>query len=232
MDAVIFDVDGTLADTERDGHRVAFNQAFEQLGLDYRWDIEPYGRLLDITGGQNRLHAYLEGEGMDEDQRGELVPRLHSRKNEVFQDLVATGRIEPRPGVIQLLDELERARVRLAVATTGSRAWVEPLLEKLFGLDRFSPVVTGDEAPVRKPDPSAYHQALEGLGLPARSVVVVEDSASGLEAARAAGLACVVVTNDYTTSHDVAGAALVVDTFEGLDVATLRQALASSKRMR
>ncbi len=228
VEAVILDVDGTLADTERDGHRVAFNLAFEQLGLDHRWDVEAYGRLLEITGGQHRLHAYLEGEGMGEAERAELVPRLHARKNELFQELVAAGRIRPRPGVPELLDALERAGVRLAVATTGSRAWVEPLLAQLFGAGRFSPVITGDEAPVRKPDPSAYHQALEGLDLPPRSVVAVEDSANGLVAARAAGLACVVVTNGYTAGHDLTGAALVVDTFEDLDVATLGQVLASA----
>ncbi len=224
MDAVIFDVDGTLGDTERDGHRVAFNLAFEELGLAYRWDVETYGKLLEITGGRRRLHAYLEGQGMAQAERDDVVPRLHTRKTERFQELVADGRIEPRPGATALLDELEGAGVRLAVATTGSRAWVEPLLERLFGPGRFSPVVTGDEAPVRKPDPSAYLQALEGLGLTASSVLAVEDSNNGLVAARAAGLACVVVANDYTADHDFHGAALVVDTFEDLDLAALERA--------
>ncbi len=224
MDAVIFDVDGTLGDTERDGHRVAFNLAFGELGLAYRWDVETYGKLLEITGGRRRLHAYLEGQGMAQAERDDVVPRLHTRKTERFQELVADGRIEPRPGATALLDELEGAGVRLAVATTGSRAWVEPLLERLFGPGRFSPVVTGDEAPVRKPDPSAYLQALEGLGLTASSVLAVEDSNNGLVAARAAGLACVVVANDYTADHDFHGAALVVDTFEDLDLATLERA--------
>ena len=228
MDAVIFDVDGTLGDTERDGHRVAFNLAFEELGLAYRWDVETYGKLLEITGGRRRLHAYLEGQGMAQVERDDVVPRLHTRKTERFQELVADGRIEPRPGATALLDGLEGAGVRLAVATTGSRAWVEPLLERLFGPGRFSPVVTGDEAPVRKPDPSAYLQALEGLGLTASSVLAVEDSNNGLVAARAAGLACVVVANDYTAEHDFHGAALVVDTFEDLDLAALERASMST----
>lgn len=228
MDAVIFDVDGTLGDTERDGHRVAFNLAFEELGLAYRWDVETYGKLLEITGGRRRLHAYLEGQGMAQAERDDVVPRLHTRKTERFQELVADGRIEPRPGATALLDELEGAGVRLAVATTGSRAWVEPLLERLFGPGRFSPVVTGDEAPVRKPDPSAYLQALEGLDLTASSVLAVEDSNNGLVAARAAGLACVVVANDYTADHDFHGAALVVDTFEDLDLAALERASMST----
>lgn len=227
MDAVIFDVDGTLADTERDGHLVAFNLAFQELGLPHRWEVEEYGRLLDITGGRQRLQAYLETQGMAQAERDEIVPRLHARKNERFQELVADGHVAARPGVARVLDELEAAGIRLAVATTGSRVWVEPLLERLFGLSRFSPVITGDEAPVRKPDPSAYRQALDGLDLSASSVLAVEDSANGLVAARAAGLACVVVTNDFTADQDFDGAALVVDTFEDLDLATLRRALAS-----
>lgn len=223
MQAVIFDVDGTLVDSERDGHRVAFNLAFEEFGLPHRWDVEPYGRLLDVTGGQRRLHTYLEGQNMGGDERDDLVPRLHARKTELFQELVANGCIDARPGAGELLDDLEEAGTRLAVATTGSRAWVEPLLERLFGLDRFSPVITGDEAPVRKPDPSAYLAALQGLGLPAPAVLAVEDSANGLVAARAADLRCVVVVNNYTRDHDLAGANLVVDSFEQLDVDTLRQ---------
>jgi HAD superfamily hydrolase (TIGR01509 family) len=228
MQAVIFDVDGTLVDSEKDGHRVASNLAFEEFGLPYRWDVGPYGNLLETTGGQQRLHRYLEGEGMGQSERDELVPRLHARKTELFRELVAAGRVAPRPGVEALLDDIERAGVRLAVATTGSRAWVEPLLQRLFGLDRFFPVITGDEAPVRKPDPSAYLQALDGLGLAPSDVVVVEDSANGLVAARAAGLACVVVVNDYTADHPLDGAALVVDTFEGLDLATLEHALSTA----
>ncbi|MBA2438585.1 MAG: HAD-IA family hydrolase [Acidimicrobiia bacterium] len=222
--AVIFDVDGTLVDSERDGHRVAFNLSFEEHGLPYQWDVEPYGQLLETTGGQQRIDRYLEGEGMAEDERHELVPRLHARKNELFRELVAGGRVTPRPGVERLLDELDEAGIGLAVATTGSRAWVEPLLERLFGGARFSPVITGDDVEVRKPDPSAYLLALDGLGLAAGHVLAVEDSANGLVAARAAELACVVVLNDYTADHDVDGATLVVDTFEQLDVAALRSA--------
>ena len=220
---MIFDVDGTLVDSERDGHRVAFNLAFEEHGLPYRWDVEPYGQLLETTGGQQRLHRYLEGEGMSQEERDELVPRLHARKNELFQQLVADGRVGPRPGVAALLEQLERAEVRLAVATTGSRAWVVPLLDRLFGADRFSPVITGDDVDVRKPDPSAYLQALAPLDLDPTEALAVEDSANGLAAAAAAGLTCVVVVNDYTSDHSFDDAALVVETFEDLDLDALRR---------
>lgn len=230
VEAVIFDVDGTLADSERDGHRVAFNLSFEEHGLPYRWDVEPYGRLLETTGGRRRLHRYLADQGLEKEQRDELVPSLHTRKNELFQELVTGGRVQARPGAAELLDELEDAGVRLAVATTGSRAWVEPLLDQLFGQGRFSPVVTGDDVSVRKPDPSAYLQALAALDLPPARVLAVEDSANGLAAARDAGLACVVVINDYTAGQAFDGAALVVDSFGDLDLATLRGAMAEGSR--
>lgn len=213
LQGVILDVDGTLVDSERDGHRVAFNLAFEELGLPYRWDVELYGRLLEITGGQSRLHAYLEDQGVAEGEREELVPRLHARKTELFQQLIEEGGVTPRPGVPELLDDLASDGVRLGIATTGTRAWVEPLLARLFGLERFEVVVTGDEAPVRKPDPSAYTLALDQMSLRPRGIVALEDSRNGLLAASAADLPCLVVVNDYTRSQDFEGAALVLDGF-------------------
>jgi HAD superfamily hydrolase (TIGR01509 family) len=210
---VIFDVDGTLVDSERDGHRVAFNRAFCELGLPDHWDEASYGPLLRITGGQPRLHAWFESRGMAKEERDQLVPRLHARKTELFRDLAAGGAVPDRPGVRRLLDELSRAGVMLGVATTGSRAWVQPLLEQLFGEGRFAVVVTAEEAPRLKPDPQAYHVALERMGTPAEAVVVVEDSVNGLRAAQAAGLPVAIVVNDYTAGQDFSGATLVLDSF-------------------
>jgi len=123
---VIFDVDGTLVDSERDGHRVAFNLAFAEFGLPDRWDEETYGRLLAITGGQRRLHAYLSGRGVEAAEREDIVPKLHDRKTELFVAMADAGEIPPRPGARRLLDELEASGVTVAVATTGTRAWVAP----------------------------------------------------------------------------------------------------------
>lgn len=219
--AVIFDVDGTLVDSERDGHRVAFNRAFEELGLPDRWGVEEYGELLEITGGQRRLDAHLGARGMAEEERRQLVPRLHERKTELFREIVAGDRIRPRPGVERLLHDLRVTGIRLAVATTGTRSWVEPLISRLFdGL--FEVVITGDDAPVRKPDPSAFQAALDRLGLRHRDAIAVEDSRNGLHAARAASLPCIVVVNGYTRHHDLRGADLVVDGFgDGETVAVL-----------
>ena len=192
---------------------MAFNRAFEEFGLPYRWDEDLYGRLLRITGGQTRLQAYLAEQDMPAAERDELVPALHARKTELLSEMVAAGAVEVRPGVERLLDELGRRGCRLAVATTGSRGWVEALLAHLLPGVEFEAVVTGDEVSARKPDPEAFVVAMERLGVGAGEAVAVEDSAEGLEAAKAAGLACVVVTNGYTADHDLGAADLVLDGF-------------------
>jgi HAD superfamily hydrolase (TIGR01509 family) len=217
LQAVVLDVDGTLVDSERDGHRVAFNMAFEEAGLPDRWDVERYGELLGVPGGKRRLCAYFEEQGMPEEERDELAGRLHRRKTDLFKEMAQAGEIKARPGVGDLVDELSDAGVRLAVATTGSREWVDPLLEKLFGAGRFEAIVGGDEVERRKPDPSSYLTALERLGLGASAAVAVEDSAIGLRAAKAADLPCVVVVNDYTREQDLDAADLVLDGFGSPD---------------
>ncbi len=211
--AAIFDVDGTLVDSERDGHRVAFNLAFEEFDLPYRWDVEEYGELLRITGGQRRIDHYLADQGVDEEERNRLAPALHARKTEILNELVEQGRVEVRPGAARLLDELAQADVSLAVATTGSRGWVERLLKRLLPDVSFGVIVTGDDVSERKPDPEAFTIALERLGKPAEEVVVVEDSDNGVEAAVAAGLACAAVVNGYTRDQELEGAGLVLDGF-------------------
>jgi HAD superfamily hydrolase (TIGR01509 family) len=211
--AVVFDVDGTLVDSERDGHRVAFNLAFEEFGLPDRWDVAEYGRLLATTGGQRRLHRWFSEQGMPREERDQLVPKLHHRKTELFMAMAGDGKVPARPGVGRLLDELDQAGVPVAVATTGSRAWVEPLLDRLFGLDRFHAVVTGDQAAARKPEPDAYVLAVDRLGAAAPEVVAVEDSDNGVRSARAAGMPVVAVANEYTAGQALEGAALVLDGF-------------------
>jgi len=217
MRGVVLDVDGTLVDSERDGHRVAFNRAFEEAGLPDRWDVEHYGELLQVPGGKRRLKAYFGEQKVPDAESEELAGRLHTRKTEIFTGMAREGEIEARPGVGELLDELEEAGVRLGVATTGSRTWVDPLLDRLFGLGRFEAIVGGDEVPEPKPDPSVYRMALERLGLEAADVPAIEDSAIGLRAAKAAGLPCVVVVNDYTRAQDFGAAELVLDGFGGSD---------------
>lgn len=213
--AVIFDVDGTLADTERDGHRPAFNAAFAEHGLDVHWGVAEYGRLLAITGGRRRIAADLRARGLGEVEAQQLAARVHATKTDLFAARVASGVIVPRPGLAELVADLLAADVRLAVATTGSRSWVAPLLDRLLGGFPAQVVVTGDDVAELKPDPEVYLRALAQLGLPATAALAVEDSAVGLRAAVAAGLPTVVVTNDYTAGQDFTGAAAVLPGYEG-----------------
>lgn len=210
--AVIFDVDGTLADTERHGHRVAFNRAFEELDLPYRWDEDTYGEVLHVTGGKRRLAGYLADQGVDEPERDRLAAELHQRKTAIMKTLVDEGVVEARPGVARLLGELGDRGCALAVATTGSRDWVERLLRRLLPGATFDVIVTGDEVDNRKPDPEAYLVACERLG-GRHGVVAVEDSGEGVESAVGAGIPCVAVVNGYTEGHDLGAAALVLDGF-------------------
>ena len=214
---MVFDVDGTLVDSERHGHRVAFNLAFEEFGLPYRWDEDEYGRLLRVTGGRRRIEGYLADHGVGEAERGELAAALHERKTAIMRDLIEAGRVEARPGATRLLAELADAGCMLAVATTGSRGWVEKVLERCTPGVRYSGIVAGDEVSARKPDPEAFTRAVELLDVDAGSVVAVEDSAEGLESARGAGLRCAVVVNGYTADHDVSAADLVLDGFGTAD---------------
>jgi len=192
---------------------VAFNLAFEEFDLPYRWDEDFYGELLRTTGGQPRLQRYLKDQGMATAERDRLVPELHTRKTEIMSDLVERGTVAVRPGVHRLLGELAMRGCALAVATTGSRGWVERLLGRLVPSTRFDVVVTGDEVSARKPDPEAYVLALDRLGTTVSHAVGVEDSAEGLEAATGAGLSTVVVVNRYTAGHDLRTADLVLDGF-------------------
>lgn len=214
LEAVIFDVDGTLSDTERHGHLPAFNAAFAAHGLDIVWTPDEYGHLLTITGGRRRIAADLRARGFAA-TADDLAVAIHRTKTQLFLDRVLAGGVAPRPGVIELVTELLEAGVRTAVATTGSRAWVDPLLHHIVGDGVMEVVVTGDDVQQLKPHPEVYLAALQRLGVSARSAMAVEDSAVGLQAACAAGLTTVVVTNDYTVRQDFPGAAAVLSRFDG-----------------
>lgn len=218
LQALLWDVDGTLADTERDGHRVAFNRAFEQLGLDWSWDVELYGKLLQVTGGKERIRYYLDAFNREWERPADLdrfVAELHRKKSEIFSSLMAEGHIPLRPGVSRLVNEAKQAGLKLAIVTTTTPANVDALLQQYFPAAEepvFDLIAAGDVVPHKKPAPDIYQWALDRLRLPADQCIALEDSHNGLSAALDAGLRTVVITvNGYTAEEDFQGASLVVD---------------------
>jgi HAD superfamily hydrolase (TIGR01509 family) len=212
--AVVFDVDGTLFDSEPHGHRVAFNRAFAEAGLAVHWDLATYGRLLAIPGGRRRIERFMTDAGWSGRAAAHLAAQLHRRKTELLLELALAGRIPPRAGVRRLVQRLREAGADLHVATTASGRWVHPLLSATFGSDAFDLVITAEDVVDLKPAPEAYLHVLRGSGLDAQHAVAVEDSPNGLRAARSAGLACVVVANDYTGGSRFPGAAMVCAGFD------------------
>ena len=211
LGAVLWDVDGTLAETERDGHRIAFNQAFEALAVPWRWDEEHYGELLKITGGRERLLHDMQNQPLaprEPQAREALAARLHTLKNECYARIVASGALPLRPGVVELMSDCARAGVRMGIVTPTSRVTVGALLAPHLGTgweSAFAVIVPAQEAPRKKPDPQAYQLALERLDLPARSVIAIEDSPAGVTAARAAGVPVMVTRSYYFASQPVPG---------------------------
>lgn len=219
LEALIFDVDGTLADTERDGHRPAFNQAFEEAGLSWRWSVADYAELLTVTGGKERIAYFMQRHLPEFKPPGDVqafIADLHRRKTAHYLRLLREGHIPLRPGVKRLLDEARAAGLRLAIATTTTPENVSQLLEATLGRESiawFEVIGAGDVVPAKKPAPDIFVYALEKLGLDAAVCMAFEDSQNGLLSAHGAGLSTIVTTNDYTQAQDFQAAVLVVDQF-------------------
>lgn len=230
LQALIFDVDGTLADTER-AHMAAFNHAFKEMGMDWVWDEVLYTRLLDISGGKERILHYWKQvnpdvKALNAQDLNDRIDRIHQLKTAAYENAVNQGAVSLRPGVLRLMDEALGAGLQLAIATTTSPVNIAALLRHAIGSDwrmNFSAIGDASTAPIKKPHPQVYLQMLEALQLPAAQCLAFEDSNNGLRAAMAAGLATIVTPNNFTAHHDFTGALRVVPDLSQVNLVQLRQ---------
>lgn len=229
LKALIFDVDGTLADTEM-AHLGAFNHAFAEAGLDWRWDVPLYTKLLEISGGKERIRAYWESRGdmpkeVGHDGISQTIAQLHEIKTAAYEQAVQNGEVHMRPGVLALMRSAIGAGLHLAIATTTSPVNITNLLKQAMGPDwnsHFSVIEDASTAPRKKPDPSVYLQTLARLNLPASACIAIEDSANGLRAATAAGLTALITTNPFTEHHNFDGAFKVLPNLQGMTLSQLQ----------
>jgi len=218
---LIFDCDGVLADTERDGHLVAFNQMWREQGVNWQWSVEQYAEKLKIGGGKERIASLARDADFraafqvpdSEDAWQAIVAGWHKRKSEIFKDLVMSGAMPGRPGVKRLTRDALDQGWTLAVCSTSAQASVQAVLDSVVGKDlsaRFAGVFAGDIVKAKKPAPDIYNYAADHLGLAHGDCIVVEDSRNGLQSAAAAGMTCVITYNALTQGEDFSEAALVV----------------------
>jgi len=212
--AIFFDQDGVIVDTERDGHRVAFNRAFESFGFDVCWDVAKYHEMLQVGGGKERmrhqLHAGGFGKEIPPDQEDALIAQLHQRKTDIFIEMIERKQLPLRPGVYRLMREACRSGLVLGVCTTSAERAARSILQGLLADIHFDLVLAGDIVKRKKPDPEIYLLALEKTGLRPEQCVVVEDSSNGVKAAKAAGMNVVATVNDYTRDEDLSLADVIL----------------------
>ncbi len=216
LEALLLDVDGTLADTE-EVHRQAFNAAFARAGLDWNWGQALYHDLLSVTGGKERIRHYLDRDRPDVSLPGDadaFIADLHRSKTEFYVGALAAGTVPLRPGVERLIRDAKAQGLRLAIVTTTTPDNVTALFEHSFGdhvADWFDVIAAGGVVPNKKPAPDIYHHALAELGLAPEQCIAIEDSSNGLKSALAAGVVTLITLNRYTDDHDFTGAAAVLD---------------------
>ena len=224
--AIIFDVDGTLSETE-EAHRQAFNQTFTEFGLPWVWSQELYGELLKTTGGKERMTTYLQ-DHLNEPADQNQIAEIHKRKTVIYGELIASGAAVLRTGIADLIEDAARNGVRVAVATTTNRPNVDRLAEACFGKaagEVFEVIAAGDEVENKKPAPDVFNLAVRGLGIDPSECVGLEDSRNGLLSCIGAGVPCVVSPGVYTLGSDFTEAVAVIDCFTEIDTVAKLNAL-------
>lgn len=212
--AILFDQDGVIIDTERDGHRVAFNETFKEFGFDFDWDVEYYHELLQVGGGKERMkhHLHTRGFGKDilADEEEELIKAMHKRKTTMFIEMIESGKLPLRPGIHRFMREGMQAGLTLGVCTTSDERAAQAIAYNILKDIHFEFVLAGDIVSKKKPDPEIYNLALDKTGFKPEECIVIEDSRNGVLAAKAAGIHVVATTNHYTENEDLTPADIIV----------------------
>jgi HAD superfamily hydrolase (TIGR01509 family) len=212
--AILFDQDGVIIDTEKDGHRVAFNETFKEFGYNFEWSVEKYHELLQISGGKERMRYYLHTDGFDAevkpDEEDELIKAMHKRKTAIFVELIESGKLPLRSGVRRFMKETMDLGLILGVCTTSNERSAHAVAYKILSDIKFDFVLAGDVVSKKKPDPAIYNLALERANVQPQECIVIEDSRNGVLAAKAAGMHVVATTNFYTEREDLSDADIIV----------------------
>jgi len=212
--AIIFDQDGVIIDTERDGHRVAFNKTFKEFGFEFEWDVDYYHELLQVAGGKERMRHHLHTRGFGREvkpeEEDELIKAMHKRKTEIFIELIKEGALPLRPGINRIMKEAMNRGLKVGICTTSNEKAAHAVAYEILKDIKFDFVLAGDVVEKKKPDPDIYLLALKKGGLKAEECIVMEDSRNGLLAAKAAGMNVVVTTNHYTEKEDLREADIIV----------------------
>jgi HAD superfamily hydrolase (TIGR01509 family) len=212
--AIFFDQDGVIIDTERDGHRVAFNMTFKEFGFTDEWSVDYYHELLQIAGGKERMKHHLQTKGFSKpippEQVDDLIKDMHKRKTATFVELIESGKLPLRPGIHRFMKEAMDQGLLLGVCTTSNEQAARAITEKILSDIKFDIVLAGDVVSKKKPDPEIYNLALSRTGLKPDEVIIVEDSKNGVVAGKAAGAKVIVTTNSYTEKEDVSGGDIIL----------------------
>ena len=214
LKAVFFDQDGVIIDTERDGHRVSFNETFQEFGYSFEWGVDEYHELLQISGGKERMKHYLQTKGFGKpvapEEVDDLIARMHKRKTALFIEMVESGRLPLRPGIHRFMREAMAAGLKLGVCTTSNEKAANAIAYQVLKDVTFDVVLAGDVVEKKKPAPDIYNLALEKTGLRPEDCFVVEDSRNGVLAGKAAGMRVLATTNVYTEKEDLSPADVIV----------------------